>query len=198
VAPLPARVAGECLDAAALLPRQQAPPLRALLFLVLSFATLIRASSAVPLAWDDVVLKGAHVMVRPKVIKGGQLKAVLPKPKLLPILDGLRALPQLLNNWKHAQAVAFSAARLTQPPPGAPSSFWLLPGDDVRYDSVVATEWLQQACAHVRARPPMGGKFTSHSCRKGGASAAFAVGVTLPDLCALGDWADGSGVPMKH
>ena len=201
--PLPANVAMRVLREGLTLAQQNLPPLlkaqllRPLVFVPLVFATLRRASSAVPLARDDVAINAAEAIVRPRVIKGGQLKATLPSPKRLP-KQHCRDLYLLLLAWRVAQNNAFAAARVTEPPRADAGSQWALPGDSRADASALATAWLQEACARLGVKAPLGGKFTSHSLRKGGASAAYAVGVNLRNLCDLGDWAPGSPVPMRH
>lgn len=201
--PLPASVALRALRAGLALVQQRMPPqetarrLRPLAFVALTFATLMRASSAVPLARDDVAHGAAEIVVRPRVIKGGQLKSTLPSPKRLPT-PHCRDLNLLLLSWRVAQNEAFAAARATPPLRAAAASQWQLPGESLRNASALATAWVQDVCERLGAKAPLGGKYTSHSLRKGGASAAYAVGVNLRDLCDLGDWAPGSPVPMKH
>lgn len=121
----------------------------------------------------------------------------LPSPKRLPT-PHCRDLNLLLLSWRVAQNEAFAAARATPPLRAAAASQWRLPGESLRNASALATAWVQDVCERLGAKAPLGGKYTSHSLRKGGASAAYAVGVNLRDLCDLGDWAPGSPVPMKH
>lgn len=201
--PLPASVALRVLRAGLELAQQPMPrPLKAqllrpLVFVALTFATLMRAGSAVPLARDDVAVGAVEAVVRPRSIKGGQLRSVLPSPKRLP-KQHCRDLYLLLLHWRVAQNEAFEAARVTPPPRAEAGSQWGLPRETLKDASKLATQWVEDACARLNVKPPLGGKYTSHSLRKGGASAAYAVGVNLRDLCDLGDWAPGSPVPMKH
>jgi integrase len=198
VTPLPASVAARCITVgAALGARARAPLLRALLYTALSFLTLMRASSAVSLARADVELTARDIVVRPTVIKNGGLLPELPKPKKLP-RHRLPELQRLLEAWQASQRAAYDAARVTMPPAADLQSFWLLPGEVARGAAATGTEWILMACAHLHAAPPFGGKYTSHCLRKGGTSAAFAIGVTLEDICDLGDWALQSPVPERH
>ena len=54
--------------------------------------------------------------------------------------------------------------------------------------------WLQLALQCVNAVPPSGESWTSHSLRKGAASAAAAIGVVLDRICHFGGWSIHSGV----
>eukprot|EP00873_Tetraselmis_striata_P010032 jgi/Tetstr1/430296/TSEL_020121.t1 len=60
--------------------------------------------------------------------------------------------------------------------------------------SATLTEWLREAYLAAGARPPTGFKWTSHSLRKGAASAASCVGVPLPAIKHMGDWSKNSEV----
>eukprot|EP00873_Tetraselmis_striata_P012743 jgi/Tetstr1/433007/TSEL_022344.t1 len=60
--------------------------------------------------------------------------------------------------------------------------------------SATLTEWLREAYLAAGARPPTGFKWTSHSLRKGAASAASCVGVPLPAIKHMGDWSKNSDV----
>ena len=136
-------------------------------------------------------------MVRPKVIKGGQLVDTLPNPKVFKSADVLHLI-LVLALWRETRDMVFRGRQVTPPAPDLLQGFWILPGERLGREDAVATDWVQAACAHLRATPPMGGKYTSHCLRKGGASAAHAVGVSYDDICILGDWAPGSSTPRKH
>eukprot|EP00873_Tetraselmis_striata_P010238 jgi/Tetstr1/430502/TSEL_020309.t1 len=60
--------------------------------------------------------------------------------------------------------------------------------------SATLTEWLREAYLAAGARHPTGFKWTSHSLRKGAASAASCVGVPLPAIKHMGDWSKNSEV----
>eukprot|EP00873_Tetraselmis_striata_P029579 jgi/Tetstr1/449843/TSEL_036906.t1 len=61
--------------------------------------------------------------------------------------------------------------------------------------SATLTEWLREAYLAAGARPPTGVKWTSHSLRKGAASAASCIfGVPLPVIKHMGDWSKNSDV----
>lgn len=58
----------------------------------------------------------------------------------------------------------------------------------------IMTSWLHASCVAVGALPPPGFSWTSHSLRKGAASAAVACGVPLQTVKWYGDWARDSDV----
>lgn len=171
---------------------------RALSFLVLSFATLMRASSAVPLARRDMVISDAATAVRPRVLKGGQLRVVKPSIKLFPNAPASLYMFQLVQRWQRVQAAAWRTASRTQPSEEAARSFWALPGDGAGGVTTVAQEWISLALDHVGVVAPLGVKYTTKCNRKGGASAAHAEGVSLGSIRHLGDWAPNSTTPEKH
>jgi hypothetical protein len=98
---LPARVAN---DAGRALMRDapSAELARALCFLVVGFATLMRSSSSVPLARSDVRRTESDVVVRPRTIKGGGINPVLPNPKVFPRKEAW---------WMHRALEAWEAAQ---------------------------------------------------------------------------------------
>ena len=60
------------------------------------------------------------------------------------------------------------------------------------WSSRTATTWLQNAYAAAGYNPPPGFSWTSHSLRKGSASAANAIKVPLPDIRYFGGWSTNS------
>ena len=197
---LPARTARVVLE---LFKRSDAAPAldaRAFTFLIVSFATLMRASSAVPLADTDVVDEPAEVRVCPRRIKGGQLSVLLPIPKVFPAAAGSLYMRSVVRRWRAVRTRAWGTARLRPPGAEEPGSFWALPGDShsLAAAASVATAWVEQALslAGIKASPRV--QYTSKCNRKGGASAAFAEGVSMEAIWALGDWAIGSTTPSKH
>ena len=171
---------------------------RALAFLVLSFVTLMRASSAVPLRLDGVVSSAASTAVRPLELKGGQLRAVKPSVKLFPNAPGSLYMHSLVQRWQQVQAGAWRAVARTQPASEIARSFWALPGDGAGGVTTVAQAWISMALDHVGVVAPLGVKYTTKCNRKGGASAAHAEGVSLGSIRHLGDWAPNSTTPEKH
>jgi hypothetical protein len=174
---------------------------RANTFLVVSFATLMRASSAVPLADADVVDEPADLRVCPRRIKGGQLSALLPIPKVFPSATSSAYLAQAVRRWRSIRDAAWQRqTRVRAPVPDELGSFWALPGDDFSLSAAasVATAWVGQALAQAGIKAPPRVQYTSKCNRKGGASAAYAEGVGMEAIWALGDWAIGSTTPSKH
>eukprot|EP00873_Tetraselmis_striata_P014826 jgi/Tetstr1/435090/TSEL_024058.t1 len=70
--------------------------------------------------------------------------------------------------------------------PLEPSATWT--------SSTTLTEWLRDAYLAAGAPPPPGFKWTSHSLRKGAASAASCVDVPLPAIKHMSDWSKNNDV----
>ena len=66
--------------------------------------------------------------------------------------------------------------------------------DDSKWSAKTATEWLQTAYKATGNNPPTGFSWTSHSLRKGAASAANAIKVALTDIRYAGGWSTNSTV----
>ena len=73
---------------------------------------------------------------------------------------------------------------------------WALfpPDDKALWSADTVSGWLLQACNAVKCQPPEGFCWTSHSLRKGAASAANAIGVRLTDIRYAGGWSTNSTV----
>ena len=69
------------------------------------------------------------------------------------------------------------------------SSFWALPQETSKtFPATVIDLWLKRSLSRVGWDAQPGEKFTGHSLRKGGASAANAIGVSLHAIMAFGMW----------
>ena len=71
----------------------------------------------------------------------------------------------------------------------AGSSYYLMPGERTRVLPASAVDsWLQMVLAHFKLQPPAQQSWSGHSLRKGAASAAAAIGVSLDRICFVGGW----------
>jgi hypothetical protein len=66
--------------------------------------------------------------------------------------------------------------------------------DKERWSAETLSGWLRDAYTAVQCLPPEGFAWTSHSLRKGAASAANAIGARLPDIRYQGGWSTNSSV----
>ena len=79
---------------------------------------------------------------------------------------------------------------------GPPLRRWALsPAEDLElWSADTVSGWLLEACKAVDCHPPEGFSWTSHSLRKGAASAANAIGARLTDIRYAGGWSTNSTV----
>jgi len=194
-APLPAWVALAALRAvtadaaAALQPKLPLPLLRALFFVAFGFQCMARASSYAAMVAGDVEESGGLLRVRFTKEKGkdtDQQVRVLPLPAA--------CIPELLAalaHWVWSRDAAWAAARPGALPPAR--GFFALPGDAASLSaSARCGGWLSVACGSLRAAPPPGQVWQSHSLRGGAASAAKAAGFDAGRINWWGGWAHGS------
>eukprot|EP00873_Tetraselmis_striata_P035161 jgi/Tetstr1/455425/TSEL_042257.t1 len=66
------------------------------------------------------------------------------------------------------------------------------------WTSATVTYWLQLVAHMLEEHPPPGFVWTSHSLRKGAATAAYAIGVVLQKIKHFGGWAQLSGVVLEY
>ena len=69
----------------------------------------------------------------------------------------------------------------------ASASYYALPGQS-SFPSTQVDTWFKLVLDHLGATPPQGETWSGHSLRKGAASAANAIGVSLAKICHVGGW----------
>ena len=161
--------------------------LRSFVFVSFGFLLMGRSDTDAQLALNDVSVDDTSITVRLRAEKGKKRHAtrrVLTFPTAK--LHGMVA---VLRRW-------LSLHEYMGTSPSAPGSFWRLPSDPVVFasSSDVCTQWLLRACSWLNFSPPKGFKWTSHSLRKGAASAASALLVPLNTICFIGGWSIKSSV----
>lgn len=198
-APLPAEVALRALRAAAEMPTIKPGPecfallrrFRSLLYVGLGFQLMARSDTDIHLQVDDVWLDADSIRIRLQAEKGRRgdpERRVLAIP--LNTVGGLLA--RALRRWL-AGAAYFRSHGLVA---NGDKSFWRAPGDPTTWtsSSSACTAWLAEATAFIEASPPTGQCWTSHSLRKGAATAAHAVAVPVHIISFYGGWQQSSGV----
>lgn len=68
------------------------------------------------------------------------------------------------------------------------NQFWSLSSDRTALTVSHVTRWLDQCLDRLGAHPPLGELWTRHSLRRGGATAALAIGVDVPTILRWGVW----------
>eukprot|EP00873_Tetraselmis_striata_P021473 jgi/Tetstr1/441737/TSEL_029960.t1 len=168
---------------------------RAALATITAYVFLCRAESGISCETGDLVVDrpSGSILLYVRKQKGDQRTRVSAKPLInLPIA----AVPDFaaLLDWYAVSRDAYCRRFYGASPP---PKFWSIsPLESSATWSVSATltEWLREAYMAAGARPPTGFKWTSHSLRKGAASAASCVGVPLPAIKHMGDWSKNSEV----
>ena len=106
---------------------------------------------------------------------------------------GLDVIARVLRRWRRL-LLALNIGN-----PAAPGSLWRLPGDPIKpFTSNALTAWLTDVCTRHGFAPASGHKWTSHSLRKGSASAAAAAGMPRLMLYQIGGWSENGTTPEKH
>jgi hypothetical protein len=197
--PLPAGVALAALQAAVHMPELTSPALcarfRALLFTGFGFALMARSDTDAALRLSDVGVDADAMWIRLRAEKGKRQnlrRRVLRIPRSA--ANGL--LHAAVSRWlaghralrENSRGMPAAAAWAAQ------DNFWRLPDDAVwSSSSSVCTTWLSEATSFLGFSPPLGQKWTSHSLRKGAASAAHASGAPFTNVCFHGGWSAKSG-----
>eukprot|EP00873_Tetraselmis_striata_P018029 jgi/Tetstr1/438293/TSEL_026860.t1 len=83
---------------------------------------------------------------------------------------------------------------------GLPAARWAVTHDQpaASWTSATVTDWLQLVAHILEEHPPPGFVWTSHSLRKGAATAAYAIGVVLQKIKHFGGWAQLSSVVLDY
>jgi hypothetical protein len=104
-----------------------------------------------------------------------------------------------LLEWYCAQRAAYCEKIYNIPPPAALWSFAPYENAGEWQAGANLSAWLLDAYTAIGATPPKGFKWTSHSLRKGAASAASCIGTPLHVVKYMGGWAKNSFVTEgKH
>ena len=189
------------------------PTIRALVYVVLGFQLMARASTDASLRVSDVQLTGSALTIQLRKEKGHDADGAS-RALVLP-LPAAGAVAAVVAYWLTRRDLAWrdvpAASPLRRAPvprPGglarpAPCSlFFALPSDGAAAaetaPSVLCNSWLQLACRALGVAPPADGAWLSHSLRSGAASAAAAVGVDLVRIRYYGGWAAGSDAVYRY
>jgi len=90
---------------------------------------------------------------------------------------------RLLQRFKLARDAAWRKVGVA-----APEALWQMPWDAKPPAPSDVGKWLANVLKVLGVQAPPGIKYTGHSLRGGGASAALAIGVSLPAICRWGIW----------
>lgn len=168
---------------------------RAMTATITAYCFFNRSETGLKCHTADLVVDSHHITLFKRVAKGH--KADLHHQKQLHQLDAsaLPAVANLLTAYLAGRR-AYCRSKLHQPP----EALWaFLPSDAAsRWTSATQTSWLTAAVQAVNCHPPAGFSWSSHSLRKGAASAAHAIGVPLEKIRYMGGWSKTSMVVLDY
>ena len=137
----------------------------------------------------DITWSASHIYIVLEHEKGRSRRED-PRARTLvfPVQPSLQPLIDVLEKWR--------VCRMTW---GHSTLFFALKGETLhKSPHVPMTAWLLNVCARLDEQPPPGYAWSSHSLRKGGASAASAIGVPLSTIRHIGGWAVASSVVNQY
>jgi len=202
--PLPAQVALNILHAAntlrgtfawtpAALPQMQR--FRACLAVCVNYTFFCRAETGARCQTGDLVVDrpSQQICLFVRKSKGDQRRDAADKPVIAIPVAANPVLADLLIYYTEQRATFCKKFYNTPPPlafwscsPSEPSAEWGA--------AATISAWLTLALRTVNSAAPAGFKWTSHSLRKGAASAASCIGAPLPVIKFMGGWAKNSSV----
>eukprot|EP00873_Tetraselmis_striata_P023652 jgi/Tetstr1/443916/TSEL_031868.t1 len=198
--PLPADVAYRFVTKAELIVSAPYPEyhldFRALLASVVNFMFFARGLTAVSCRVRDVHVDTYNITLQVYREKGrdGRRGPDDLRVLLLPVSEHPRVARLLHHFIDNVQSVPLVTVGM------AASNFWAVTAAEQSKPWTAATmsDWLSAAISLVNAAPPGGTSLTSHSLRKGAASAANAIGVPLSHIRYQGGWATNSDVVLDY
>jgi hypothetical protein len=168
---------------------------RALLAVCTNYAFFCRAESGVRCLTHDLVVdrpfKQIWLFIRKA--KGDHRRCAADKPILaIPTADN-PTLADLLEHY-YTQRTSYCKKFFNSPPSRTMELRTSRKLRRLAQSAATLSAWLLDACDAVGATPPSGLKWTSHSLRKGAASAASCIGAQLHVVKYMGGWAKNSSV----
>eukprot|EP00873_Tetraselmis_striata_P034163 jgi/Tetstr1/454427/TSEL_041327.t1 len=198
--PLPADVAYRFVTKAELIVSAPYPEyhhnFRALLASVVNFMFFARGLTGVSCRVRDVHVDDYNITLQVYREKGraGRRGPDDLRVLLLPVSEHPRVARLLHHFIDNVQSVPLVTVGL------ATSNFWAVTAAEQSKPWTAATmsDWLYATISLVNAAPLAGTSWTSHSLRKGAASAANAIGVPLSHIRYQGGWATNSDVVLDY
>eukprot|EP00873_Tetraselmis_striata_P015541 jgi/Tetstr1/435805/TSEL_024694.t1 len=204
---LPAPVAADIMDTAIELRRAlgwepaniaDICAFRAALATITSYVFVCRAESGISCETGDVVVdrSSGGILLYARKQKDDQQFRVSAKPLMDLPIAAVPDFDDLLDSYTISRDAYCRRFYGASPPP----KFWSispLESSATWSASATLTEWLREAYLAACAQPPTGFKWTSHSLRKGAASAASCVGVPLPTIRHMGDGSKNNDVVTR-
>eukprot|EP00873_Tetraselmis_striata_P015711 jgi/Tetstr1/435975/TSEL_024856.t1 len=199
-APLPADVAYRFVTKAELIVSAPTPEyqhdFRALVASVVNFMFFARGLTGVSCRVRDVHVDNYNITLQVYREKGraGRRGRNDLRVLLLPVAEHPRVARLLHHFIDTVQSVPLVTVALAE------TNFWAVTPSEQSKPRTAATmsDWLSTAVRLVGAAPPAGTSWTTHSLRKGAASAANAIGVPLSHIRSQGGWTTNSDVVLDY
>eukprot|EP00873_Tetraselmis_striata_P022695 jgi/Tetstr1/442959/TSEL_031021.t1 len=176
--------------------RQSHLDYRALLASVVNFLFFARGLTGVSCRVQDVHVDTYNITLQIYREKGraGRRGPDDLRVLLLPVSEHPRVARLLRYFIDNVQSVPLVTVGL------ATSNFWAVnvAEQSKPWTATTMSDWLSTAVSLVNAAPPAGTSWTSHSLRKGAASAANAIGAPLSHIRYQGGWATNSDVVLDY
>jgi len=173
--------------------REQVRLLRACTTVVLLYLFFSRGGAGIGCLTEDLVASEADGLRLYHRTRKGQ-REVSAERKLL------CHLPPTVHSEVVQMLLFFDAIRHTLSDGKYPTARWAISTSE-RHDRWTAntlTGWLSEVTMALQERPPEGYRWTSHSLRKGAATAAYSIGVTLQKIKHFGGWSTESSVVLDY
>jgi hypothetical protein len=196
--PLPAPVALAILEHAARLsvtwtlpPSPSLLHFRAMLAVLVNYIYFCRGECGVSMRSGDISVHDGYITLFLAKVKGRSAKAAHQLPLLQIPATAIPMMAALLTKYIQGRLLLASTGRHP-----VPAALWALhPGESpASWTASTLSDWLAVSCSLVNHMPPPGFKWTSHSLRKGAASAANSINVVLTKIRYMGGWAKDSNV----
>ena len=168
---------------------------RAMLAVVVNYIYFCRGECGVSMRTSDIAVHDGYITLFLATVKGRSAKAAHQLPLLQISSTAIPMVADLLQQYLQGRQQLAVVGRTS-----VPDALWALhPGESpASWTAATLSSWLSTACALVHHLPPPGFKWTSHSLRKGAASAANAINVVLPKIRYMGGWATDSNVVLDY
>jgi hypothetical protein len=165
------------------------PVLRAAVATIASYVFFNRGECSACALAGDLVVGSTHITLLLRQEKGRKgLNAGYRNVRQIATYEAPRIAALLRAFFKGQAAMSHPRGQLAR-------RWSISPREDVEvWSALTLTDWLRAAFTAAGHLPPEGFSWTSHSLRKGAASAANAIGARLTDIRYQGGWATNSNV----
>ena len=164
---------------------------RAMVAVLVNYTFFCRGEYGVSMLTRDLSVDDSTITLFLRKVKGRSSSAAHHLPLLRIPVSALPRLAHLLSQYFVGRKTLALANNFA-----IPDRLWTLhPGEaGASWSAATLSAWLSSSCALVEHAPPPGFTWSSHSLRKGAASAANSLNVGLTKIRYMGGWAKDSHV----